>query len=167
MLLYVSLCVVVPYIRICCSALHLHICFRGYYVNLTASFYCNLFQVEQTSNEFYFGSAVYSRRFNRASETKYRERFYENFEWAVPENSLKWRLMESQKVYLYIHIMLTRLWILSYYKYYSLFMLFIFVSFLGRLCVTFSFTNEFYIYTRALQYWRLYINGVHVCILSM
>ena len=125
MLLYVSLCFVVPYIRICCSSWHLHICFRGYYVNL-ASFYCNLFQVEQTSNEFYFGSAVYSRRFNRASETKYRERFYENFEWAVPENSLKWRLMESQQVYLYIHIMLTRLWILSYYKYYSLFMLLFF-----------------------------------------
>ena len=50
---------------------------------------------------FAFGTAIhmsYITDHNSHSHTKYQNFIYDNFEWAVPENAMKWRLMEWTKV---------------------------------------------------------------------
>ncbi|XP_060607339.1 anti-sigma-I factor RsgI6-like [Ruditapes philippinarum] len=57
------------------------------------------YQVEliQDSHEFAFGSAVGARQIVDPAYRKYAQAFYDNFEWAVLENALKWKLMEKTK----------------------------------------------------------------------
>ncbi|CAH1789624.1 unnamed protein product [Owenia fusiformis] len=56
-------------------------------------------EVRQKRHEFAFGTAVKGKLINgtdsgTATAEKYRQWFYDNFEWAVIENDLKWRIME-------------------------------------------------------------------------
>lgn len=48
----------------------------------------------QNTHKFAFGSAVGAKQIVDPNYRKYAEAFYENFEWGVLENALKWRLME-------------------------------------------------------------------------
>lgn len=48
--------------------------------------------------EFAFGSAVSASKIVDGSLTAYQQTFYDNFEWGVLENALKWRMMEWTKV---------------------------------------------------------------------
>ncbi|XP_053380238.1 anti-sigma-I factor RsgI6-like [Mercenaria mercenaria] len=57
------------------------------------------YQVEliQNTHEFAFGSAVGAKQIVDPNYRKYAQALYDNFEWAVLENALKWRLMEWTK----------------------------------------------------------------------
>ena len=60
-----------------------------------------LLQVIQNRHAFAFGSAVGASEMVDTAETdlqKYQDFFYNNFEWAVIENALNWKLMESTQV---------------------------------------------------------------------
>lgn len=60
-----------------------------------------LFKVSQRRHKFAFGSAVGATQIVDTEDPvlqKYQEFFYDNFEWAVIENALKWRLMEWTQV---------------------------------------------------------------------
>lgn len=48
--------------------------------------------------EFAFGSAVDANMLMDTNHRAYQQVFYNNFEWGVTENSLKWYIMESSKV---------------------------------------------------------------------
>lgn len=54
-------------------------------------------EVNQTRHDFAFGSAVGATQIVDPDPTlqKYQAFFYDNFEWAVLENALKWKLMEK------------------------------------------------------------------------
>lgn len=56
--------------------------------------------------EFAFGSAVSASKIVDGSHTAYQQTFYDNFEWGVLENALKWRMMEWTKVSNKISILL-------------------------------------------------------------
>ena len=47
--------------------------------------------------QFGFGTAV-NMHYITDGHTKYQKFLYDNFEWAVPENAMKWRQMEYSKV---------------------------------------------------------------------
>lgn len=51
----------------------------------------------QTSHEFPFGSAVQADAIVNSSFSKYQQVFYDNFNWAVLENALKWRKIEQTR----------------------------------------------------------------------
>lgn len=51
-------------------------------------------ELNQTKNAFAFGTAVNADAIHDPAQTGYQDFFYNNFEWAVLENALKWRLME-------------------------------------------------------------------------
>jgi len=48
--------------------------------------------------EFPLGSVVNAAEITNASLQRYQEVFYENFEWGLLGNKLKWRLMEWTEV---------------------------------------------------------------------
>ena len=52
----------------------------------------------QDTHEFGFGSAVGAKQIVDPAYRKYAQAFYDNFEWAVLENALKWKQMEKSKV---------------------------------------------------------------------
>ena len=54
----------------------------------------------QTSHDFPFGSAVKHSEISgtAADNVKYQDCYYENFNWAVLENALKWKQMERNQV---------------------------------------------------------------------
>ncbi|KAL4219384.1 hypothetical protein ACF0H5_021964 [Mactra antiquata] len=52
-------------------------------------------EITQTKHEFGFGSAVGAHQLVDPNYSNYAQAFYENFEWAVLENALKWRQMEK------------------------------------------------------------------------
>lgn len=54
----------------------------------------NAIEVRQLKNEFGFGSAIDAAALN---VPEYAEFFAQNFEWATPENAMKWRFTESQR----------------------------------------------------------------------
>ena len=51
-------------------------------------------------HDFAFGSAVVAQRISSEDDEdkKYQDVYYENFEWAVFNNAMKWRQMEQVKV---------------------------------------------------------------------
>ncbi|KAK7497333.1 hypothetical protein BaRGS_00011377, partial [Batillaria attramentaria] len=53
--------------------------------------------VLQTKKSFPFGSAVNAGRYNDPSLQGYRDFVHQHFNWAVPENSLKWGYIEPQR----------------------------------------------------------------------
>ena len=55
-------------------------------------------QLTQTKHEFIIGSAVNSQKIVDSSQHAYQQQFYNTFEWATLENSLKWKPMEPTKV---------------------------------------------------------------------
>ena len=54
----------------------------------------------QTSHDFPFGSAVKHSEISGTAgdNVKYQDCYYENFNWAVLENALKWIQMERNQV---------------------------------------------------------------------
>ncbi|XP_046549759.1 endo-1,4-beta-xylanase 2-like [Haliotis rubra] len=54
-------------------------------------------EVHQTSSEFGWGSAVDANDITDSQHKKYQDYFYDNFEWAVLENALKWYSMEPSQ----------------------------------------------------------------------
>ena len=50
-------------------------------------------------HDFPFGSAVKADLIADAAQTKYQDYFYATFWWSVLENTLKWRVMEWNKVH--------------------------------------------------------------------
>lgn len=64
-----------------------------------------LLQIKQTKSKFAFGTAFNAPYVTDSSHTAYQQFIYDNFEWGVPENALKWKLMEWTKV-LYVLIIL-------------------------------------------------------------
>ncbi|XP_071111510.1 uncharacterized protein [Haliotis cracherodii] len=54
-------------------------------------------EVHQTSSEFGWGSAVDANDITDSQHKKYQDYFYDNFEWAVLENALKWYSMEQNQ----------------------------------------------------------------------
>lgn len=54
-------------------------------------------ELQQTKMEFAFGSAVSASKIVDNSHGAYQKTFYDNFEWGVLENALKWRQMEWTK----------------------------------------------------------------------
>lgn len=54
-------------------------------------------EIQQTKSKFAFGSAVHADKIVDQSHQAYQQFFYDNFEWAVLENALKWRQMESSQ----------------------------------------------------------------------
>ena len=58
------------------------------------------FKVELKRHAFIFGSAVQAERMYDADPVneRYRDYFYDLFEWATLENALKWKPMEPQRV---------------------------------------------------------------------
>ena len=57
-------------------------------------------QVDQTDHEFGFGTAIKAALFSRTDpiNTNYKNFVYDNFNWVVFENDMKWKLMEPWKV---------------------------------------------------------------------
>ena len=57
-------------------------------------------QVNQIRHTFAFGSAVVADQLTGTHEDaqKYRDCYFENFEWGVLENAHKWRAMEWVQV---------------------------------------------------------------------
>ncbi|CAG2209951.1 unnamed protein product [Mytilus edulis] len=55
-------------------------------------------QIKQTKSKFAFGTAFNAPYVTDSSHTAYQQFIYDNFEWGVPENALKWKLMEWTKV---------------------------------------------------------------------
>ena len=57
-------------------------------------------QLDHFHHDFPFGTAVKALLIAGTTERdqKYQQTFYDNFNWAVLENSLKWRQMEPNKV---------------------------------------------------------------------
>lgn len=68
-------------------------------VSLTGASTSHSYEVEiiQTKHEFAFGSAVGAAQIVDPNFSKYAQTFYENFEWAVLENALKWKQMEHTR----------------------------------------------------------------------
>lgn len=60
--------------------------------------YCFLFQIKQTKSKFGFGTAFNARYITDSTHQAYQNFIYNNFEWAVPENALKWRQVEWTRV---------------------------------------------------------------------
>ena len=56
------------------------------------------FQIKQTKSKFAFGTAVKASYITDSTHKTYQDFIYNNFEWAVLENALKWRQMEWTKV---------------------------------------------------------------------
>ncbi|XP_076077331.1 anti-sigma-I factor RsgI6-like [Mytilus galloprovincialis] len=54
-------------------------------------------QIKQTKSKFAFGTAFNAPYVTDSSHTAYQQFIYDNFEWGVPENALKWKLMEWTK----------------------------------------------------------------------
>ncbi|XP_053402967.1 anti-sigma-I factor RsgI6-like [Mercenaria mercenaria] len=54
-------------------------------------------ELKQTKMEFAFGSAVSATNIVDHNHAAYQKTFYDNFEWGVLENALKWRQMEWSK----------------------------------------------------------------------
>ncbi|XP_070181548.1 anti-sigma-I factor RsgI6-like [Littorina saxatilis] len=50
--------------------------------------------IKQTNKSFPFGTAVYAKLYNNASQAKYRDFIGKHFNWAVPERYLKWFFIE-------------------------------------------------------------------------
>ena len=56
-------------------------------------------QIRQTKKSFPFGTAVNAGKYNRdAGHGKYRAFIHNHFNWAVPENALKWYSIERNQV---------------------------------------------------------------------
>ena len=55
--------------------------------------------VQMTRHHFPFGSAIVADRISGSGPTdqRYQEVFYDNFEWAVFENAMKWQIMERNQ----------------------------------------------------------------------
>ncbi|OWF48072.1 uncharacterized protein LOC110453564 [Mizuhopecten yessoensis] len=51
-------------------------------------------ELNQTKSAFAFGTAINADAIHDPAQKGYQDFFYNNFEWAVLENALKWRLME-------------------------------------------------------------------------
>ena len=51
-------------------------------------------QIKQTKSKFGFGTAFNANLINDNTHTAYQNWLYNNFEWAVPENAMKWKQME-------------------------------------------------------------------------
>ncbi|XP_060079695.1 uncharacterized protein LOC132559101 [Ylistrum balloti] len=51
-------------------------------------------EIQQTKSKFAFGSVVEANKIVDSSYHAYQQFFYDNFEWSVLENALKWRQME-------------------------------------------------------------------------
>ncbi|OWF42293.1 uncharacterized protein LOC110461311 [Mizuhopecten yessoensis] len=51
-------------------------------------------EIQQTKSKFAFGSVVSASKIVDSSHHAYQQFFYDNFEWSVLENALKWRPME-------------------------------------------------------------------------
>ena len=67
-------------------------------------------QIKQTKSKFAFGTAFNAPYVTDSSHTAYQQFIYDNFEWGVPENALKWKLMEWTKVHIkYFRIYISRL----------------------------------------------------------
>lgn len=56
--------------------------------------------VKQLKHTFAFGSAVGAAMIVDPAHQKYQDFFYDNFEWAVTENALKWRIMEWTRTHI-------------------------------------------------------------------
>ncbi|XP_052105820.1 anti-sigma-I factor RsgI6-like [Mytilus californianus] len=54
-------------------------------------------QIKQTKSKFAFGTAIKAPYVTDSTYKAYQDFVYNNFEWAVTENALKWRLMEWTK----------------------------------------------------------------------
>lgn len=61
---------------------------------------CLYFQIKQVKSSFAFGTAVRADIMMDPNAKAYHDFVYNNFEWAVIANNLKWRLMEFTKVVL-------------------------------------------------------------------
>jgi len=59
-----------------------------------------IYQLVQTSLEFPFGTTVDAVEIVDPSFQRYQDVFYNNFNYAVFENKMKWRQMEPIQVYL-------------------------------------------------------------------
>lgn len=60
-----------------------------------------LLQVSQKTHSFAFGTAVVADVINNdngGSDHKYRQFIFDNFNWAVTENALKWHQLEPHRV---------------------------------------------------------------------
>ncbi|XP_045202160.2 anti-sigma-I factor RsgI6-like [Mercenaria mercenaria] len=68
-------------------------------VTLSSASQNEKYQVEliQNTHEFAFGSAIGAKQIVDPNYRKYAQAFYDNFEWAVLENALKWKQMEHTK----------------------------------------------------------------------
>ena len=60
----------------------------------------SMYQVNMKKHSFPFGSAVRASVFNQNYQIaqQYRDFIFENFNWAVLENSLNWNVMEQTEV---------------------------------------------------------------------
>ena len=58
----------------------------------------DILQLTQTQMDFPFGTAVDATKIVESAYEAYQTVFYENFNWGVLENKLKWRLMEWDQV---------------------------------------------------------------------
>ncbi|XP_033754712.1 endo-1,4-beta-xylanase 1-like [Pecten maximus] len=56
-------------------------------------------EIQQTRSKFAFGSAVSATKIVDSSQHAYQQFFYDNFEWSVLENALKWRQIESDSIF--------------------------------------------------------------------
>jgi len=82
------------------------------------------FQIKQTKSKFAFGTAVKASYITDSTHKAYQDFIYNNFEWAVLENALKWRLMEWTKVNnILIHLQFSSFSYLHHIKYRNNFML--------------------------------------------
>ncbi|KAK7104496.1 hypothetical protein V1264_019203 [Littorina saxatilis] len=54
-------------------------------------------QITQTRKSFPFGTAVNAKTYNNASYAKYKDFIGQHFNWAVPENCLKWYYVEAER----------------------------------------------------------------------
>ncbi|KAK3083789.1 hypothetical protein FSP39_003248 [Pinctada imbricata] len=54
-------------------------------------------ELVQMKKDFAFGTAIHMSYMTDSSKKAYQDFVYNNFEWAVPENAMKWRLMEWTK----------------------------------------------------------------------
>ena len=66
----------------------------------TAPHVCHCLQLTLLKHAFPFGSAVRADLIAGADDdsVKYSQTFYDNFDWSVLENDLKWRQMEWNRV---------------------------------------------------------------------
>lgn len=59
-------------------------------------------QIVQKKSQFGLGTAFKAAFVTDTNHAEYQKFLFDNFEWAVPENALKWKQMEWTKVCIHV-----------------------------------------------------------------